>query len=194
MPAAPPLPAFKSEASHATYLAAYEATLREWPVPFEEITAPTTFGPTHIVTSGARDAPPLVLLPSLAATALVWRPNVEALSRRFRILAVDVIGQPGKGAALRPLRSRKDFARWMTDLLDAAGVTRASFVGCSFGGFLALSQASLTPERVDRVVLISPAGTFVGHAHRAFETADPRVVWRQAPPECREPRPEAQSG
>jgi pimeloyl-ACP methyl ester carboxylesterase len=39
-------------------------------------------------------------------------------------------------------------------------VDRASIVGCSFGGFLALNQAVETPERVDRVVLISPAGTF----------------------------------
>jgi pimeloyl-ACP methyl ester carboxylesterase len=161
MPAAPPLPAFKSEASRATYLAAYEAALREWPVPLEEITVPTSFGPTHVVASGDGDAPPLLLLPSLAATALVWRPNIEALSRRFRALAVDVIGQPGKGLALRALHNRGDFARWMADLMDALGVPRASFVGCSFGGFLALSQASLTPERVDKVVLISPAGTFI---------------------------------
>lgn len=39
-------------------------------------------------------------------------------------------------------------------------------MGASYGGFLALNQASLTPDRVDRVVLISPAGTFV------------RVSWR----------------
>jgi pimeloyl-ACP methyl ester carboxylesterase len=74
----------------------------------------------------------------------------------------ELIGQPGKSRAVRRLRNRRDYAHWYADLLDGLGVDRASIVGCSFGGFLALSQAMLTPERVDKVVLISPAGTFVG--------------------------------
>lgn len=91
----------------------------------------------------------------------MWRPNVEGLSRYYRIYAVDVIGQPGKSIANRRIRNRRDYAGWFIDLLDALGLERVSIVGNSYGGFLALNQASLTPERVDRVVLISPAGTFV---------------------------------
>jgi len=155
------LPRFKTPAGRDRYLAAYDAVLKDWPVPFEELDVATRFGPTHVVASGDPDAPPLVLLPSLAGTATVWRPNVEALSRRFRAYAVDVIGQPGKSLATRRPRTRRDFADWCEDLLDGLGVRSASIVGCSFGGFLALSQAALTPERLDRVVLISPAGTFV---------------------------------
>ncbi len=115
---------------------------------------------THVIASGALDAPPLVLLSSFAGTATVWRRNVAALSAHFRIYAVDVIGQPGKSVASRRLRSRRDYAKWFADLLDDLGARRASIVGCSFGGFLGLSQASLTPERVERVVLISPVGVF----------------------------------
>jgi len=40
------------------------------------------------------------------------------------------------------------------------GVARASMVGCTFGGFIALNQAAMTPERVARVVAISPPGVF----------------------------------
>ncbi len=155
-------PRFKAEAGWARYLAAYEAALADWPVPFEERDLPTRLGPTHVIVSGPPDAPPLVLLHSFAGSATVWRPNVEALSRHFRTYAVDVIGQPGKSVATRALRNRRDYASWFTDLLDGLGVTRTSIVGCSFGGFLALSQAALTPDRIDRVVLISPAGSFVG--------------------------------
>ena len=44
--------------------------------------------------------------------------------------------------------------------MDGLGVARASIAGCSFGGFLAVNQALETPDRVERIVLISPAGTF----------------------------------
>jgi pimeloyl-ACP methyl ester carboxylesterase len=90
----------------------------------------------------------------------VWRPNVEALARQHRVYAVDVIGQAGKSIASRRIRSRRDVADWLADLLDTLGVSRTSIVGNSYGAFLALNQASLTPARVDRIVLISPAGIF----------------------------------
>ena len=153
--------AIKTKEVRANYLAAYEALLAKWPVAHEELLLPTRIGVTHVVASGSARAPPVVLLHAFQATALVWRFNVEALSRHFRVYCVDVIGQGGKSASARPIRSRGDFAGWMTDLFDALGIARASLVGNSYGGFLALSQASLTPDRVHRVVMINPAGTFV---------------------------------
>jgi pimeloyl-ACP methyl ester carboxylesterase len=143
-------------------MAAYAAVLAEWPVPFEALDVPTRLGPTHVIASGPTDAPPLVLLPSFAGTATVWRLNVAELSRRYRTYAVDVVGQPGKSVANQRLRNRRQYANWLSDLLDGLGIARTSIVGSSFGGFLALNQALLTPARVDRVVLISPAGSFVG--------------------------------
>ncbi len=159
-------PAFKTEAGRERYLAAYDRALAAWPVPFEELGVETSCGTTHVVANGDPKAPALLLLPSFAATATVWRANAAALSADFRVYAVDVIGQPGRSLARRRLRSRRGFARWLVELLDGLGVRRASIVGCSFGGFLALSQAALTPERVERVALISPAGTFVGMSWR----------------------------
>lgn len=159
-------PRFRSAAGRARYEAAYETALATWPVPLERRRVETRLGPTHVVASGDASAPPLVLLPSFAGTATAWRPNVAALARHFRVYAVDVIGQPGLSLATRRPRDRGDYAGWLTDVLDGLGVARASVVGCSFGAFLALSQASLTPERVERVVLISPAGTFVPFSWR----------------------------
>jgi len=159
-------PKFKTEEGRARVLAAYDAALATWPVAYEQIDVPTHVGSTHVIASGAWDAPALVLLPSFAGTALAWRLNVEGLSRRFRVYAIDIIGQPGKSLAIRRLRDRRDYARWLAEVLDGLGVARAAVVGCSFGGFLALSQAILTPERVDKVVMIGPAGSFVGLSWR----------------------------
>ncbi len=155
------LPAFGSEEGRARYLAAYDAVLADWPVAYAEMHVPTRLGSTHVVASGPKGALPLILLPSFCRDrAAVWRLNAAGLSRDFRTYAVDVIGQPGKSLAARRLTGRRDYADWMVDLLDGLGVARASMVGCSFGGFIALNQAALTPERVARVVAISPPGVF----------------------------------
>jgi pimeloyl-ACP methyl ester carboxylesterase len=152
---------FRTEAAEARYMAAYDAVLAKWPVAYEEITVPTRLGATHVIASGRADAPPLVLLHAMMATATVWRPNVEALSEHFRVYAVDVIGQGGRTVASRKIESRRDYADWLNDLFDGLGIARASVVGNSYGGFIACNQAALAPERIDRVVLISPAGCFV---------------------------------
>ena len=166
---APP-PVFRSEQGKARYLEAYDAVLRDWPIPFEEIDVQTRLGTTHLIASGPPDAPAVLLLPSLAASATLWRPNVAALSEHFRTYAVDVIGQTGKSVPAKRIRDRRDMAGWLSDVLDALGIRSASIVGSSYGGFLALNQASLTPERVERVVLISPAATFVGFSWRFHYT------------------------
>jgi len=168
-------PLYKNEESKARYLAAYDEALAAWPVPYERITVPTRFGTTQVIASGPKDAPPLLLLHSLAATATSWRPNVRALSERYRTFAVDIIGQCGTSVATKELKSRRDYAAWMNDVMDGLGIKQAAIVGCSFGGFLAMSQASLMPERVTSVVLIGPAGTFVGLSWRF------RLVMRLGP-------------
>jgi pimeloyl-ACP methyl ester carboxylesterase len=159
-------PRYKNKESKARYLAAYIEALKSWPVPFERLSVPTRFGTTTIIASGPKDAPPVLLLHSLAATATSWRPNAEALSKQNRTLAIDIIGQCGTSVATKELRNRRDYSLWLCDVLNALGIKKVSIVGCSFGGFLAMSQASLTPERVTRVVLIGPAGTFVGLSWR----------------------------
>lgn len=143
------------------YLQTYEALLRKWPVPYESRLVPTGPGITHVIVSGDARARPLVLLPGMHATALVWRCNVEELSHHFRVYAVDVIGQGGKSTSNTRLRTRQQYAHWLCELLDALNVDKAFLVGSSYGGFLALSQASLRPDRVGAVVMINPAGVFV---------------------------------
>ncbi len=145
----------------ARYVAAYDKLLQKWPAPFESITVPTSFGSTHVIVSGPAGATPLVLLPGLQATALVWRPNIVSLSRQFRVYAIDIIGQGGRSTSSQLLYKRQQLADWMCELFDALGIEQAALVGNSYGGFLALNQALLAPERVKQVVLINPAGVFV---------------------------------
>ncbi len=155
------LPLFKTPEGRNRILAAYQAVLDRWPVPYEEIEVATRFGTTHVVASGDAGAPPLILVHAFYATAMVWQPNVAALSRSHRVYAVDCIGEPNPSAPTHPIANRLEFAQWWTDVLDFLEIERADMVGNSNGGFLTLNQALHTPDRIRKSVLISPAATFV---------------------------------
>jgi len=163
-------PVFRSSEGEARFMAAYDAVLKEWPVEFQSLHIPTRLGSTHVIASGPPNAPALLLLPSMAATATLWQPNVAALSRHFRTYAIDVIGQVGKSVPNRRIRSRHEFSDWLAEVMDGLGVRRACFVGSSYGAFLAMNQALSMPERVERMVLIGPAATFVGFSWRFYYT------------------------
>jgi pimeloyl-ACP methyl ester carboxylesterase len=53
--------------------------------------------------------------------------------------------------------TREDCAVWLHEVFDGLGVTRASIISASYGGFLALNYAISEPERVKKLVLTSPA-------------------------------------
>jgi pimeloyl-ACP methyl ester carboxylesterase len=152
---------FSSSESQARFDAAYQAVLNQWPVPCEELSIPTRFGATHVIASGPREAPPVVLLPPGGGHAPIWVRNVGPLSQSYRVYAVDVIGELNRSVPVRPIRNHPEFMDWMADLFDGLQIESAHLVGNSNGGFFALETALVLPERVKKVVLISPAATFV---------------------------------
>jgi pimeloyl-ACP methyl ester carboxylesterase len=145
--------AFKTPEGQAAFLAAYEAIMKLWPVPYEEIEIPTRFGMTHVVISGPKDAPPLMLLHGQCGTLTMWAPNVADFSKDYRVYAIDVMGQPGKSIPDpdEPILSAT---------LDGLNLDRISLVGVSYGGWLGLNLAMAAPERVRKLALLSPAASF----------------------------------
>jgi pimeloyl-ACP methyl ester carboxylesterase len=154
--------AFKTPAGKAAYLEAYEAAMNLWPVPFKEIEVPTRFGMTHVVISGPRDAPPLVLLHGQLGTLTMWTPNIADFSKYYRVYAIDVMGQPGKSIPDpdQPIRDAADFNAWLSATLNGLNLDRFSLVGQSYGGWLSLNFAMNAAERVRKLALLSPAASF----------------------------------
>ena len=150
--------AFKTPEGEATYLAAHDAALRLWPVAYEEMNIPTRFGLTHVVDSGPKDAPALVLLHGYMATLIMWLPNIQDFSKDYRVYAIDVMGQPSKSIPGEPIRNEPDYVAWLTATLNALNLDRISLAGVSFGGWLALTYAVAAPDRVQKLVLLSAGG------------------------------------
>jgi pimeloyl-ACP methyl ester carboxylesterase len=147
---------FKSAEGADSFFESYNAVLARWPVPYEELNIPTRFGTTHIIASGASDSKPLFLLHGMMGTGAAWLPNVADFSKHYRIYAIDLIGEPNKSEPVGPVKNRREFAEWLVEVFDSLGIDRASIVGNSFGGFLALNQSSHTPDRIEKLVLPLP--------------------------------------
>jgi pimeloyl-ACP methyl ester carboxylesterase len=149
---------FKTSEGEAKYIAAYDATLTLWTTPYEFFEVSTQWGRTHLIACGPKDAPPLVLLHGMHLSATMWFPNIAALSRNYRIYAVDTLGGVGRSVAVHPLKSRADLAGWLSVVLDGLGITQIQLLGHSYGGWLALNFALNVQERIDRLILLAPVG------------------------------------
>lgn len=151
---------FKSPKGEAEFMAAYEATMKLWPVSYESMDITGRYGRTHLVASGPKDAPPLVLLHMFLTSLTQWAANIADFSREYRVYAVDVIGQPSKSIPDQPIQSREDYVAWLSELLGALNIESTNLVGASFGGWLTLNYAVGAAERVNKIALLSPAGGF----------------------------------
>ena len=152
--------AFKTPEGEAAYLEAYDAAMKLWPVPYEEIEIPSQFGITHVVASGPQDAPPLVLLHGFFGTLAMWSPNIADFSQDYRVYAIDIMGHPSKSIPDTPVRDAADLTAWLSATLDGLNLDRFVLVGLSYGGWLALYYAITVPDRVQKLVLLSPAASF----------------------------------
>lgn len=141
-------------------MARYTHMLREWP-PHEQLTIPGRFGRTGVLVSGAVGNPPLVLLHGRYTPSPSWAPLIRELTARYRVFALDTIGEPGlsvnDGARLR---STEDYTEWLTDVLDGLGLAAAHVCGHSFGGWIAAQLALAHPSRVASLTLLDPAQVF----------------------------------
>jgi pimeloyl-ACP methyl ester carboxylesterase len=153
--------AFKSPKGEAEYMAAYEATMRLWPVPYESMDIPSRFGSTHLVICGPKDAPPLVLLHCYFTSLTIWAYNIADLSRDYRVYALDMMGQPSKSIPDQPISNREEMAEWLTGILDALGISQTDLIGYSYGGGAALNYVIHAPNRIKKLILLSPAGGLV---------------------------------
>ncbi|MFC9692559.1 alpha/beta fold hydrolase [Kribbella sp. NPDC056951] len=150
---------FKSAAGRDAVHEQYRALLAQWPVPNEQRLVPTGAGDTFVVSCGPADAPPLVLLHGSASTSLDWIDDISAWSVHYRVHAVDLLGDPGLSAEVRPELDSDDHAVWLDDVLEGLGIQGSVLmVGSSLGGWIGTDYAIRRPGKVRKLALLSPSG------------------------------------
>jgi pimeloyl-ACP methyl ester carboxylesterase len=106
---------------------------------------------------GAGGGEPVVCVHGLGGTKASFLPTVAALADSYRVIALDL---PGFGESDKPIAAPYDapyFAKAVAAVLDSLEIENAHLIGNSLGGRVALELGLLSPERVRRLVLLSPA-------------------------------------
>jgi pimeloyl-ACP methyl ester carboxylesterase len=101
--------------------------------------------------------PPLLLLHGIAGSSRTWRDVIPRLTDRFTVIAPDLMGH---GQSEKPVGdySLGAFASGIRDLLEVLDIDRATVVGQSFGGGVAMQLAYQHPELCERLVLVDSGG------------------------------------
>jgi pimeloyl-ACP methyl ester carboxylesterase len=105
----------------------------------------------------AGEGPALVLIHGITASSACWAPVMPALARNHTVIAPDLMGHGGSAKPMGDY-SLGAFACVVRDLLLALGHERATIVGHSLGGGVAMQFSYQFPERVDRLALVSSGG------------------------------------
>jgi pimeloyl-ACP methyl ester carboxylesterase len=105
----------------------------------------------------AGSGPVLLLVHGMAGSADTWRYVMPTLTRRFTVVAPDLLGH-GSSAKPHAEYSVSAHANVLRDLLATLGHERATLVGQSLGGGVVMQFAYQFPELVERLVLVSSGG------------------------------------
>ncbi len=129
--------------------------------------------PANAIEIGA--GPPLLFVHGLSGCWQNWLENIPHFARTHRVVAVDL---PGFGASPMPRGeiSIPGYARFLEGVCDALSIDAAAVVGNSMGGHIASELAIASPQRVERLMLVSAAGITAEHLHRDSIMAGGRIV------------------
>ncbi len=122
----------------------------------------------------------LVLLHGFTGSAASWTPVLRELAKNHRVIAIDLIGHGGSSAPADP--SRYAFEQALRDLAEVTtqlGITRASWLGYSMGGRLALGMALDYPDRVSSLILVSATAGIQDEYERLQRTEADEVMARR---------------
>ena len=99
----------------------------------------------------------VLLIHGIGDSSSTWADVIPGLAQRYRVIAPDLLGH---GASDKPRAdySVAGYANGMRDLLSVLGIERATLVGHSLGGAVAMQFAYQFPERTERLVLVGTGG------------------------------------
>lgn len=114
---------------------------------------------------------PIVFVHGLSGSWPNWLEQLPVFAQNHRVIAMDL---PGFGHSPMPKQdiTISAYARILDGLLDALGISAATVVGNSMGGFVSAELAIAFPQRVERLVLISAAGIST-YQNRQVERIEP---------------------
>ena len=116
-------------------------------------------GTTHIRQIGPVRGPVIVCVHGLTTSEYVWGDiGLDLIDAGFRVVTYDLYG---RGYSDRPRGAQDEafFVRQLTDVLEAKGLTESVILmGYSMGAAISVAFAAAHPDKVDKLILVAPAG------------------------------------
>jgi 2-hydroxy-6-oxonona-2,4-dienedioate hydrolase len=112
---------------------------------------------TRFAEAGDPAKPAVLLLHGTGGHWETFAPNLAALSEHFHCVAIDMVGN---GFSDKPDHDYEIavYLRQVQAVLDRLGFDHAAVIGMSLGAWVAAALAVEAPQRVDKLILMSPAG------------------------------------
>ncbi|WP_171173214.1 alpha/beta fold hydrolase [Ruegeria sp. HKCCD8929] len=111
---------------------------------------------------------PLVLIHGVGMQSAAWRPQIEALSRTHRVIALDMLGHGGSDR-LPDEAELPDYVAWLHAVLTAMDLSAVNLAGHSMGALISGGYTVMHPEKVTRVALLNGVYRRTAQARAAVE-------------------------
>ena len=158
--------AFKSKEGKEEVLKYYDFLLTKGSLEHEKIMVNTSYGETFIIAMGKKELPSLILLHGSGMNSSMWIKEMEEYSKTHRVYAVDMPGEPGKSDENQLPFGGDEFSNWLNDVFNELFIEKASIVGISLGAWLGTKFAIRYSDKVDKLILLCPAG--IGPQKKSF--------------------------
>jgi pimeloyl-ACP methyl ester carboxylesterase len=142
---------------HSIYL----SKMSHWPIGTEQLKIDTKYGKVNVLAYGEKNLPSILLFHAASMGAHSWAENLEPLIGRYRIFAIDNIGEGNLSELRDPLfypESSIEIADHYAFITNKLGIERSPVFGSSNGGYIAQVYAYYYPEKVESMVLLGPMG------------------------------------
>ncbi len=127
-------------------------------IDYEFLTVETSFGDTNIVITGNKNKPPLVVVHGLNSCAPNAIDTVIDLREDYKVIAIDVLGQPNLSSEVRLNPKTGDYGKWMYEIFSRLNLYNITLVGISFGGFICVKALIYDQKRIAKTFLVTPSG------------------------------------
>lgn len=111
----------------------------------------------HSDPGASPESPSMIHLHGFGISGSYLLPAADELAEQYRTFVPNL---PGYGRSVHPghVLSIPELGKAVIDFMDVAGVERTTLIGNSMGCVVAIEAAHAAPDRIDRLILVSPAG------------------------------------
>ena len=149
---------YKTPQAKIAIMGLYDKKLRSLNFPLEVKDVDTSFGNTSVIVTGNPKGKPIVLFHGVHAGSPLTVESVKGLLATYQFFAIDTIGQATKSAETTINIKDDSFAVWADEVLDNLAITRADFIGISYGAYILQKLMAFKPSKVGKCILIVPSG------------------------------------